>query len=501
MDAFRKQIRMATARYRLERLALASWLIAWTLALALLAVLVLSLVSPVAAYAFPIALAFLSLGLVYAGIIYRASLDRRRLFIRMDTHAKLPDSVLTTGDWESADGNPWRERQRDETLRLLEKIDWRQIWPVRWPRLLWVPLTGSLLLIGMLCLVQWNWVSQARQAETALQQQNAPVAAEQLKPLEQVFQDWDNAQKVAPSPEMEALLKEIKPMRDQMAAGQMTEKQLFLKLNEVQARLQAARDQLEASSLEPMAQSLAEAVKDLDGMSGLAAALQRQDFAAARDQAAQAGEKYKSGAAQMPEGANAQTAANRLGDAAQKASHDSQASSSLHQMQGALSNQDSSSMCKGLGGLKNSLAQQAQRQSQSHCLSTQLSQLSECKNGMCNGAGIKMGPPQLSLTKMLQEQKGAGTGVDLNRTGAATQIDASHQEMKITGMAGDGASETKTESSPDPHFEQTASSMNASQFRTYEKLSEQAAEDENLPVADRQMIKRYFEDIRPKSNP
>jgi hypothetical protein len=32
-------------------------------------------------------------------------------------------------------------------------------------------------------------------------------------------------------------------------------------------------------------------------------------------------------------------------------------------------------------------------------------------------------------------------------------------------------------------------------------MSEQAIDDENLPVADRQMIKRYFEDIRPQSTP
>ena len=73
--------------------------------------------------------------------------------------------------------------------------------------------------------------------------------------------------------------------------------------------------------------------------------------------------------------------------------------------------------------------------------------------------------------------------------------------VPITGTAGDGASETQTESTKDPHFEQTAGSVNSAQFAAYEKLSEQATQDENLPVADRQMIKRYFEDIRPQGTP
>ena len=501
-EAFREQIRLAAARYHLERLIGAGKPTAWALAIGLLLALILSLVTPLAAYAVPMGLALLAVSLGLCGAVYLRRLDQRRLFIRMDAHAKLPDSVLSAGDWESTTGDdPWRERQRIETLRLLEKIDWRTTWPMHWPRFLWLPVSASLFLLGMLAMVQWNSLEQTRQARRVAMEEAAPITTEKLKPLEEIFQDWEDAQKVAPSPELAELLKEIKPMRDEMAAGQMTEKQVLLKLNEVQARLQAAQDRLEASSLEPMAQSLADAVKDLDGMSGLAAALQRKDFAEAREQARQAQQKYTSGAAKMPEGENAQTAANRLGDAAQKTSGDAQTSSSLGQMQNAVLHKDSSGMGAGLGGLKNGLAQQAQRQSQSHSLGLQLAQLSNCKNGMCNGSGLKMGLPQLSLAKSLQEQKGAGSTVDPNRFGAQTQLDAGHQEMKITGTAGAGASETQTESTNDPHQEKTAAGMNAAQFSAYEKLSEQATEDENLPVADRQMIKRYFEDIRPRSNP
>jgi hypothetical protein len=502
-DAFRKQIRIAAARYHLERLTRASWPIAWSIAATFWVVLILSLCTPVAAYALQIALALLALGLVGAVSIYCARLDRRRLFIRMDAHGKLPDSVLSAGDWENAVEDPWRERQRVETLRLLEKMDWKKAWPVTWPRLLWLPLTASFLLLITLGFVQHGWIGRTALAHLAEQQENAPVTAEQLKPLEQVFQDWDSAQKIAPSPEMQELLKQIKPMRDEMASGKMTEKQVLLKLNEVQARLQAAKDRLEASSLDPLAQSMADAVKDLDGMSGLAAALQRKDFAAAKEQAAQAQEKYNSGAAKMPEGDKARTAANHLGAAAQKASKDSQTSSSLGQMQNAVSKNDSSGMSKGLGGLKGSLGRQAQRQAQGKSLGTQLAQIDNFKNGMGkgDGEGTRIGLPQLSLAKSLEAQKGAGSTVDPNRFGAQTQLDANHQEMKITGTAGDGASEKQTESTNDPHLEQTASGVNSAQFSAYKKLSEQATEDENLPVADRQMIKRYFEDIRPQANP
>jgi len=499
-EAFRKQIGAAASRFHLERLTRASWPIAWGLSGALAALLVLAFFTSVAADALFVSLAFLLIAFGCALVIYRRKIDRHRLLVRMDAQGKLPDSVLSAGDWESVAEDPWRERQRIETL---EKIDWRQAWPVRWPRLLWLPLATSLFLIVMLALVQLNWVQQTRRAHLAEDLANAPVTAEQLKPLEQVFQDWDAAQKIAPSPELEKLLQDLKPMRDQMAEGKMTEKQVLLKLNEVQARLQAQKDQLEASSMEPTAQSIAEAVKDLDGMSGLAAALQRKDFAMAKEQAAQAQEKYKSGEAKMPEGANAQSAASKLAEAAQKASGDKQASSSLSQMQDGVSKKDGSEVSKGLGGLKDSLSQQAQRDAQGNNLGTQLAQLGNAKNGMgqkpgdgkAQGAGMQTGLPQLS------QQKGTGTGIDPNHFGAQTQLDANHQQVKITGTAGEGASEKQTESTNDPHMEKTASGVDQAQFDAYKKLSDQATEDENLPVADRQMIKKYFEDIRPQSNP
>ena len=503
LDAFRKQVRMAASRYRLERFARASWPLAWALAVAFLVLLLLALMTPLVAWAWQIGAGLLLVALIGSVVIYSRGHDRHHLLIRMDAQAKLPDSVLSAGDWETIQDDPWRQRQRVETLRRLEQVNWRDVWPVRWPRLLWLPLASTVFLAGIMSLLQQNWHQREQLATLAQREVDKPVAADQIKPLEQVFKDWEEAQKIAPSPELAALLKQIKPLRDQMASGQMTEKQLLLKLNDVQASLQAAQDKLQTQSMDPMAASMAEAMKDLDGMSGLAAALQRKDYVSARDQAAQAQNKYQSGAAKMPEGTQAQVAADKMGEAAQKAEGNPQASSAMKQMQNSLSKQDSSGMSKGLDQLKDSLGQQAQKQAQGRNLGLQMAQLGDYKNGLgkSDSPGTQMGMPQLSLAKSLQQQKGAGTGVDPNRIGASTQLDANHQDVKLTGMAGNGASETQTESTQEPHFEKTAGSVDASQFAAYEKLSEQATQDENLPVADRQTIKRYFQDIRPQDNP
>lgn len=498
-EAFRAQIATAARRFRLERLAATSLALAWSAAAGLLVVLVAGLI-----FQEPWFLPYIAVTLVVActvaGIfIYWSRLDHHRLRVRMDTHAKLPDSVLSTGDWENASLDPWREQQRRQTLSALENLSWPAAWPVRWPRKLRVPVLCALMLVLGLALVSVNGAARARASMMAERAANAPVAKEQLKPLEDVFKDWEEAQKIAPSPEMDKLLKDLQPLRQQMAEGKLSQKDLLLKLNDVQARLQAEQDKLEASSLDDLAKPMAEAMKDLDAMSGASAALQRQDFEGAKDQAQQAAQKYNSGEAKMPEGENAQSAANKMGSVAQQsASKNPEASNAMKQMQQSLSNKDSKGMCNGLKSLSQSLAKAGECKSQCKNVGLQMSQLSQCKSGMCNGKGIGMGMPQLSLAKSMSQQHGAGTKTDPNHTGAQTSLDGSHQQVNLTGVAGNGPSETHTESTTQPQFEQTASGVRAADFSQYQKMSEQAMDDENLPVGQRQVIKRYFENIHPQ---
>jgi hypothetical protein len=519
-DAFGRHVALAARRGRLEQLALAAPRIAWTLAVALLLVLVLALATPLVAWAFEIAATCLLLTALGALYIYGRKVQRHRLLTRMDLHAQLPDAVLTTGDWENDAPDAWREGQRRATLRALEQIQWKTAWPVAWPSRSTLPLVSALILVLAIGLLHRQWHAQHRVIELAEAKTSAPVPKDQLQPLNDVFKDWDAAQKIAPSPELAALLKDVQPLREQMEDGKLTEKQLLLKLNDVQAELAAQREKLEAQSLEPAAQAMADAVRNLDAMSALAAALERKDFAAAHDQADQAQQKYSSGDAKMPEAQAAQTGAQKLGDAAQQAAANSNAASSLRQMQDSLGKKDGSQMSKGLSGLKGSLAQEAERQGQGRSNDIEMSQLNAIKDGLGQGnkpgdgtgnqpgqdgnnpggRGMQLGPPQLSLARSLQPGQGAGNTTDPNHFGAKTELADHTNQVKLTGTPGQGPSETQNESTNDPHLEKTASSISAPQFSAYEKLSEHAIDDENLPVADRQMIKRYFEEIRPAGN-
>jgi hypothetical protein len=518
--AFAAQLRRAAARDRLERLARLSWPLAWAVTVGVALLSLLALTTGLAAWGPQLAAGLVGLGVLVAAFIYGRKPERHRLFQRIDARLRFPDLVLSAGDWEGAAGEPWRLAQRRQALTRLAGVDWRSAWPVRWPRRLWRPATSILLLMGGLWLVQQTWRARVREAEAARQRENPVVTAQKLKPLEAVFKDWEEAQKIAPSPELKKLLEDLKPLRDQMAPGQMTEQELLLKVNEVQERLRAEQAKLDEGSMEAQAAALADALKNLDGLGGMAAAIERKDFAAARDLAPAAAKRFEKGDAKLPPGAKASAAADRLAQAAAGLGKSATAAAALQQMQAALAGQSNSDMAKGVGQMGNAMAQEAQRQAQDRGLGVQMAQLNGWRDGLGQqGQGHDQGPGQgqeqgqgpglgqgqregagLSLAWLMQQQKGgqgAGTTSDPNRTGDATALNADRQKVNLTGTPGTGASETSTEATNDPHLENTASSVSAADLAAYQRLSEQATNDENLPVADRQLIKRYFESIRP----
>ena len=97
----------------------------------------------------------------------------------------------------------------------------------------------------------------------------------------------------------------------------------------------------------------------------------------------------------------------------------------------------------------------------------------------------------------VQAGHGAGRETDLNRDGNASALASDRDQQKLGGTANEqGESETTNLSTFNPPPEHAGAASQAN-FHAYETLSRQAVADENLPLAHRQTIKRYFESIRP----
>ena len=440
---------------------------------------------------FAIALLFLAAD---AALFWRV--DRRRVLLRLDRQLGLADAAISASELDggscSGPASEWRSRQLAHTLHHLEDCSWKVQWPRPWPRL--TALAAAAL--AALCAV----LISAYYAERAGTPQGlAPFQKAQLQALEEVFKDWDEAAKKFDDPELRQRLAEVKPLREQIHAGKLSEKEALSALSRVEEKLEAARKSLEAQSLEPSAGELASAFEPIEGMSAMAAALRRKDFAQAEKLASDSAEKLAQPDAKLPEGAQMPQNQQRLSNAAENLQQRGQqaASEALRKVEQGMKDGSSPQTGEGMQGLKKVLGGQAKRDAEKQRLGTQLAQMGQCKESLGSGQNLARG---MSLVPKLASQgppgKGAGSEIDPNRFGAETKLASERSEEKLTGSITEGDSEITTEKTGEHSREATAAARKAG-FTEYEKLSREVIEDESIPLAHRQAIRKYFEMIRP----
>lgn len=405
----------------------------------------------------------------------------------VDGHFGLPDHALSASELGGSAGGEWLKLQKDDTVERLRNLDWKGRWPISWPKFSAAAGVAAVLLAGLFAL------RVSHLPASAIARTDAP-RPEEAAAIEEMLQDWEKAAELTQDPELKELLAELQPMREQLP--KMSEREMMLALSKLENRLEKMKEAASKDSMEASAGDMAAAFEDVEGMGALASALRRKDFEKAAELAEQQAEKLGKEGAKTPEGADGAAAQQKMSKAADKLSQTGQqkASSAMSQMRESAQKKDSSGMCKAMGQLGQSMAKAGQCKSAQGRLSLQLAQLGQCKDGMCQGEGRGMS----LMPKLSQEKggKGAGSAVDPNREKDPTQSDAERSQENLTGLAGDGESQVENMSSDAPGSEAPRQGRNG-QFAQYEKLSQQAITDENLPIAYRESIRKYFEAIKP----
>lgn len=497
----RQQLAAAERRWRLEwltrtlgrvGLVLAAFFVGWAL---------LAWAVPTAAREWPVGL-LVALATVALVIIEsrRREPDWPRIRRRVDQQLGLPDTILTAAELHETPGPAagWAARQLEEAAGHLRGVQWRTAWPVRMP---WRSRGALLMAVAAMACVGWQF-AVLRASERPLPPTESERDAAQA--MREILNDWDKSQQEQPDPELKKLLADLQPLREKLAAkdAALNERQAFTELNRVEEKLAAIQARLDAQSIKPQSAELAAALDKVDGLAALAAAVRRNDFEGAEKHADQAAEQMAKPGAKTPQGEQAADAAGRFGKLAQQFGKNGNAGAqqSMSQMQSGLQQSKADGMSNGLKGLKASLSTQNSRDSQKRNLSLQLKLMSLCKEclsdkeSMCRCISLV---PKLSQVRSKKPGHGAGSQIDPNREGAGTELAADRNREHLNGVANEqGESETTRTSTLDPTAERTGT-RGAVSFQAYEKLSQQAVADENLPLAHRQTIKRYFESIRP----
>ena len=135
--------------------------------------------------------------------------------------------------------------------------------------------------------------------------------------------------------------------------------------------------------------------------------------------------------------------------------------------------------------------------SRNKMLADLLGQCEACKAGIaasCAGKGVN---PATGLTNMLSNQPtdSAGNKTSESQLGKLTSLDSTLNLEHITGVQGEGSSTVQTEKASAEGQESSLSYKDA--YMKYQKLSEDALTEEQIPLGYKFYVKRYFESIKP----
>ncbi|MDR0337698.1 MAG: hypothetical protein LBI18_11465 [Planctomycetaceae bacterium] len=118
----------------------------------------------------------------------------------------------------------------------------------------------------------------------------------------------------------------------------------------------------------------------------------------------------------------------------------------------------------------------------------------------CNGSGgqsenANNGSSNTNMSDSADKNWGTGAA-GAPTSGKETHLDSQREQKNITGIIGQGESEYEKFNSNEVTQEKIIREQRES-FQEYHKIAETVLESEPIPLGQRQMIRRYFESIRP----
>jgi len=417
---------------------------------------------------------------------------------RADSVLGLSDDLLSLSEMKSSEG--WQALGWQRTM---ERIDTRELssrWPVSLSRISkWSFAACLVLSLGVGSMAWWKFHQETTRLEAI-----AAASQERLEQAEELLQDWEQFAEIAEDPALKQIFAEAAQLREALRNPDPT--QALLELHRVEQQMSAMVSSLNSQSMALQSANIAEALESFEGLSALGAAIRNQDFARATEEAGKASQsldKNPNGSSALNRGeATAENLARESQAASQRGASDlsdalQQFCQNAGQGRRSVPNQE---LKKSVNQLKNLLAQESMCQSSCNAAKLGMQQIAALRRRLQEGC--KEGNPIPSLCNspigMACRGKNAGSSAGADPIGEQTTLLDPAVAAQATVQMGEGESEIKTTSASSGGgvVSQTAQPV---AFSEYVELSQKAVEDENLPLAHRRVIRRYFERIRPTS--
>ncbi len=401
----------------------------------------------------------------------------------VDEHYAMKDRSITSLQFTSlAKIDPVQQLQIAEAHDQLQRVNPADCVPLEASRsqLSWASglsaATIAALLIG-------NWMMPTVEASAVL-----PLAQSQSMQLrETMMPELKELAKEQDDPKLEELVKELQEKLEEMDNESLDEADLLANLSEMEQSLAEAREALQLDMTDAMMKSLAAALKPSDMMKQAADAIEAEQYDEASEKLeaidpSKIGDKERRAVAD-----NLKKMLSKL-----QPGQKGELSESISELVEGLESKNESECKKCLSKLASSCKKQGDCKKIGECMSCQLNRLSQCKS-QCRGQC-----PSNSVAKSDSSSQSAGMGVSGQPLGdQATKIDSLRQEAQLSGVQGDGPSETEIMQAPEG--EQQAIRQYTEKYNKFKREAESVLDSEPLPMGHRETVRAYFEAIRPSS--
>jgi hypothetical protein len=426
----------------------------------------------------PLALLWVVFGIAAVALVIRLirPVSLHEAARTIDTDGVLKDRVVS--------GLEQIQHQTDETLTVLQLQDTAnrlQAVPLTQVARYAIPRETKFIALVSAFLTAFLFVEFFTPSATSTEIDLSPQIAAEAAPL---FKQIEEAKKVAEQnqdQELKEILKEIEERALELKKPQIAPKEALARMTELSALLKTKIDPMKMARQEELMRGLGQQFIGNPYLGEFGQQLKRGDYQKAADKLDNVAkdvpkfdsEKRQNLSDELKRGGNSlkNTDLDGLGG---ELSGAGEALEGLEDddskgAQGRLGK--ASGKIRGFGLLKN----------RNWRLARLLSECQACKAGI---AGVCQG-------------KGAGTATSDNQPGEPTSLDASLNLEHVTGLQGDGPSTVQT-TKASAEGQQSAVSYKEA-YTKYQKLSEDALTEEQIPLGYKFYVKRYFEAIKPSN--
>jgi hypothetical protein len=413
----------------------------------------------------------------------------------VDAHYGLKDRAVTALAFaQQPAATEFQELQMADALAHLNRAEPRAVVPLKTPRAMPTALVAAVIAVVMLA-----WPIKAPQAEAGpapVPEHIAAAVAEQKeklaaldKKLADTMQDLEDEKSDEEKKGLKELLEKLIQKVEELNQPGTDEKEALAKLSEMQAEMQALANQLNIAAMDGQMSSLGTALAASTAFEGAGKALQEGKL----EKAAKELEKIDE-VKLTPKEAKAleeklKEVAKKMGDAGQGSMSDAVAELAAELKGGK------GKVGKSTRALAKKVNNAVKRRKANDLLLAQIEDLKDCKcNCNCNG-GARVRAPK----KSNNPSSNWGRAISGNVDGEKTKLDSKRNEMQLTGTPGsEGDSDVETTATPEAR--QQASRAYKEKYQKFSKQSQTVVDGEPIPLGHRQMVKKYFELIRPSNS-